>query len=319
LSLFAGFDTSNYTTSAALYDSISGEMFAAGRILTVETGSLGLRQSDALFMHVSRLPEVFDELVKNYRTKYAERGLPGIAAVAASTRPREVEGSYMPCFLAGKTQGEMISKLLDIPFAGLSHQQGHIAAGAWSAGRCDILDGEFLALHISGGTSELLHVAPRGKNIAASRVGGSNDLAVGQLIDRCGRLLGLGFPSGRQLEELAAQSVSGRYFIPKFNGFDFSVSGMENQIIKQVEAGEKPCDVAAFTLGSVTRILDKLLCRVKESGEYRDMPVLCVGGVMSNRGIKAALEQRHGCIFARPEHSSDNAAGIAYLASRLCG
>ena len=146
-----GIDTSNYTTSAAVFDGRDG--YNAGRLLEVRPGELGLRQSDALFQHVKHLPERFAEL-------RAAGWLDGLAAVGASTRPRAVEGSYMPCFLAGEGQGRALADVLGVPFYAASHQQGHVAAAAWSAGRMELLDGPMLAWHLSGGTTELLYVEP---------------------------------------------------------------------------------------------------------------------------------------------------------------
>ena len=171
-----GFDTSNYTTSCAWFDGTTGEN--SGRLLEVKSGELGLRQSDALFQHVRRLPDIAGEL-----------SIPGeIGSVGASTRPRAVDGSYMPCFLAGESQAKVLSKALDVPFYAFSHQQGHLAAVLWSACRMDLLEHEFLAWHLSGGTTELLLVRP---GLRAEKIGGTRDLSAGQLIDRTGQLLGL--------------------------------------------------------------------------------------------------------------------------------
>ena len=87
-----GLDTSNYTTSSALFGAGTAE--DRGRLLTVPEGALGLRQSDALFQHVKRLHLRAEQL-------RADGVMGKIAAVGASTRPREAEGSYMPCFLVG--------------------------------------------------------------------------------------------------------------------------------------------------------------------------------------------------------------------------
>ena len=127
-----GIDTSNYTTSAAvLRDDHTG--VNAGKLLEVKKGELGLRQSDALFQHVKALPERFYEL--------EEKGLlRDIKAVGASTQPRAVEGSYMPCFLAGESQAKVLAKALHVPFYAFSHQQGHLAAVLWSADRMDLMD-----------------------------------------------------------------------------------------------------------------------------------------------------------------------------------
>ena len=208
-----GIDTSNYTTSAAVFDGSGG--YNAGRLLEVRPGELGLRQSDALFQHIKHLPGRFAEL-------RAEGWLTGLSAVGASTRPRAVEGSYMPCFLAGEGQGRTLADALGVPFYAVSHQQGHIAAAAWSAGRLELLDRPMLAWHLSGGTTELLYVEPDGVNVRAQCVGGTSDISAGQLIDRTGVLLGLPFPAGKALDALASKSGPVRGFPVKLNDLTFS-------------------------------------------------------------------------------------------------
>ena len=182
-----GVDTSNYATSLAVFDTAGEVVCAKKRFLPVKAGQLGLRQSDALFHHTAALPEMLQELAQEF-------DLTKIDAVGVSQKPRPVEGSYMPCFLAGESQGRSIAEVLGIPFFPVSHQQGHIAAAAWSAGRLDLLDAPMLAWHLSGGTTELLLVEPDGVNIRAEKLGGTSDISAGQLIDRTGVLLGLNFP-----------------------------------------------------------------------------------------------------------------------------
>ena len=183
-----GFDTSNYTTSVAAFNGVSGEN--CSRLLDVRPGELGLRQSDALFAHVKRLPEMTDEL-------FAALPKDTIRAVGASTRPRAVDGSYMPCFLAGQSTAETMAAALGVPFHAVSHQQGHVAAALWSAGRMELMDVPHLAWHLSGGTTELLLITPEGKNVRAEKLGGTSDISAGQLIDRTGKLLGLQLPAGK--------------------------------------------------------------------------------------------------------------------------
>jgi N6-L-threonylcarbamoyladenine synthase len=202
-----GLDTSNYTTSVAVFDGQNG--WNEGRLLDVRPGELGLRQSDALFQHVKRLPALFEKL--------KEQGLlTDIRAVGASTRPRAVEGSYMPCFLAGTSQGQCLADTLGVPFYAHSHQQGHLAAAAWSAGHMELLDRPFLAWHLSGGTTELLKVEPDGYTVQAEIVGGTQDISAGQLIDRTGVLLGLQFPAGKALDALYEQIEEGESGIMKY-------------------------------------------------------------------------------------------------------
>ena len=178
------FDTSNYTTSVASFDGTEGHNIS--RLLDVEQGALGLRQSDALFAHVKRLPELADRLFSDIGTDA------GFEAVGVSTRPRAVEGSYMPCFLAGESQARVLGAALGVPVLPFSHQQGHIAASLWGSGHMELMDEPHLAWHLSGGTTELLRVTPEGKgSVHAEKIGGTTDISAGQLIDRTGKLLGL--------------------------------------------------------------------------------------------------------------------------------
>ncbi|MCI9263673.1 MAG: DNA-binding protein [Oscillospiraceae bacterium] len=303
-----GLDTSNYTTSAAVFDGEGGSN--AGKLLEVRPGERGLRQSEALFQHVKALPERMGEL--------RQAGLlEGIAAVAASTRPRAVEGSYMPCFLAGESLGRSVAQILGVPFFSVSHQQGHLAAAAWSAGRMELLDAPFLAWHLSGGTTELLRVEPEGVNVRAERIGGTTDISAGQLIDRTGVLLGLDFPAGRELDELSARSQSGESFPVKAGGLEFSLSGVENQVKARVEKGEEPAPIARFVLNTVADTVRRVT--VEAQDRFPGLPLLCSGGVASNSRLRYILTEFCQGIFAPAKYSTDNAMGVAVLAHRLMG
>lgn len=298
------FDTSNYTTSCAAFDGINGKN--AGRLLDVAPGQLGLRQSDALFMHVRRLPEVFSQLEL--------RDQP-VIAVGASTKPRETEDSYMPCFLAGASQGSVLSQALGVPFYEFSHQQGHIAAAAWSAGRLDLLDAPLLAWHLSGGTTELLYVRPHQTAVVCDIVGGTQDVSAGQLIDRAGQLLGLQFPSGRALDELSGlaheDSPDAAGFMPKVEKLSFSLSGAEHQMKKRAEAGADRADIARFTLMSVVNAVRRATEQARAA--YGNLPLLFSGGVASNSLLRRSITDG---IFAEPRYSVDNALGVAILTYR---
>ena len=302
-----GLDTSNYTTSAAVFDGAGGRN--QGRLLEVRPGELGLRQSDALFQHVKHLPEVVEALL-------GEEGLGTVQAVGASTRPRAVEGSYMPCFLAGASQGQVLSQVLGVPFYAFSHQQGHLAAAAWSAGRLDLLDRPFLAWHLSGGTTELLRVEPEEDGVAvrAEILGGTSDISAGQLIDRTGVLLGLPFPAGKEVEKLSRQAQKREYYKVKVNDLTFSLSGMENKVRQMVQRGEEPAEIAWFAQETVCRVVQA--CTKAAMEQYPGLPVLCSGGVASNGRLKELLRQNCGALFAQPQFSTDNAMGTAILTWR---
>lgn len=298
-----GIDTSNYTTSVAVFDGEGGEN--VGRLLEVRPGELGLRQSDALFQHVKALPGRFAQL--------KEGGwLEGLCAVGASTRPRAIEGSYMPCFLAGESQGRTLASALGIPFFACSHQQGHIAAAAWSAGRLDLLDKPMLAWHLSGGTTELLYVEPDGVNVKATLLGSTSDISAGQLIDRTGVLLGLEFPAGRAVDHLAREGNDSKFSV-KLDNFTFSLSGMENKVKTMAEQGAEKADIARFALLTVADVVKRATLAALE--QYPGLPVLCSGGVASNTLLRQVMEPL-GAVFAQPRFSTDNAMGTAILTWR---
>lgn len=308
-----GLDTSNYTTSLAAFDGKTGENVS--QLLPVKAGELGLRQSEALFSHIKCLPELSDRL-------FARLNPSQILAVGVSTRPRAVEGSYMPCFLAGESQARVLAATLHVPLNPFSHQQGHIAAVLWSAGRLDLLGSEFLAWHLSGGTTELLHVrTTAGGQIDCEKIGGSTDISAGQLIDRTGQLLGLPFPAGKALDAAASQcchsahseeSVSGlscspEWFRVKVNGCSFSLSGVENQVQAFRERGGSDAQTAYFALRSVLEAVKKATNNARKD---RDLPVLFSGGVASNSMLRRMMPE---AIFGAPQYSTDNAMGIAVL------
>lgn len=300
-----GLDTSNYTTSAAVFDGREG--YGERQLLQVRPGELGLRQSDALFQHVKGLPGLIRRLAQAGR-------LGGLAAVGASTTPRRVEGSYMPCFLAGSSQGQVLADTLGVPFYAHSHQEGHLAAAAWSAGRLELLDGPFLAWHLSGGTTELLLVRPEGTHWKCEILGGSSDISAGQLIDRTGVMLGLQFPAGRALDELYPQADACVEYRVKLNGMTFSLSGMENKMKALAQAGERPANIARAALDLIINVV--LRATQEAQKQYPGLSVLCSGGVAANRQLRAALETACGACFAQPQYATDNAMGAALLTRR---
>lgn len=303
---YLGIDTSNYTTSAALYNGETGEVLQRKMLLPVKEGALGLRQSDAVFSHVKQLGGLVEALMADSAEKPV--------GIGVSTRPRNVEGSYMPCFLAGEMAARTAAAILRVPLTTVSHQAGHIAAALYSAGRLDFIGRPFIAFHLSGGTTECLLVRPRqGAPFSVELYSKSLDLKAGQVVDRVGAMLSLPFPAGNALEALAEQSEAGFRGKPAFHGNDCCLSGVENQCAAMCERGEAPADVARFCLSMIMEAVLEMTNRVKK--EY-DWPVVYAGGVMSNRMIRRKVEKVHGGYFAEPAFSSDNAAGVAILAHR---
>ena len=302
-----GLDTSCYTTSAALVDAGSSTILASSRkLLTVADGERGLRQSEGLFQHIQNLPGRIEEVMRAAQNAR-------IAAVCASVRPRPAEESYMPVFRAGEGQARAAAALLRVPFYPVSHQEGHVRAALVDSG----VDAgrPFLALHLSGGTTELL-LCGAGE---LTLLGGSLDLHAGQLIDRIGVYLGLAFPAGPALEKLAMRGTAQGRIGVSVKGLDCNLAGAENKALRLIEGEHLPPeDVAAEIFDFVCRTI---LRQIEAAAERTQCDqALLAGGVASSTLLKEMLlrrakKQRLPCAlrFARPELSGDNAVGVALL------
>lgn len=291
---FLGIDTSNYTTSLALVD--ENGIVAENRkiLLEVAEGERGLRQSDAVFAHTRNFPKIIESVGKR-----------DIIAVGYSYAPRDVDGSYMPCFLVGKLVASAVAQLSGVPLYNFSHQRGHIRAGLYSAGREDLIDKSFISFHVSGGTTDILHV----ENGIITEIGGTLDLNAGQVIDRAGVLMGMKFPCGPELERIATHSS----VRPKISvkGLNCNFSGLENKVKEQLSAGVAKEEIAAYVLEFIKLTLDKLCENVRL--QYPGIEIIFAGGVTSNKLLATYLGKKYKAFFAEPVFSSDNAAGTALL------
>lgn len=303
---FLGLDTSNYTTSAALY--FDDEIINSKKLLPVKAGEKGLRQSDAVFHHTKQLAEVTEPLFEQALSRNVE-----LCAIGVSNAPREVEGSYMPCFLVGEMLARVLAQSKGIPAYAFSHQQGHIAAALFSADKLSLIDEDFLAFHVSGGTTEALLVSPDKEKIIKTKiVAESSDINAGQLIDRVGVMLGLGFPCGVELEKLAEKCEEDIRVKVSIRDGNPSLSGIENQY-KDLQARSAPVEyIAKYAISAVQSALDGM-CEYL-TNEHGKLPILFSGGVASNRAIKKSFSEKYGAYFAEPAFSADNAAGVAVLA-----
>ena len=299
-----GFDTSNYTTSIASFDGVDG--VNCSRLLPVKAGELGLRQSDAVFHHTKSLPELSGRLFSNVETG-------SVSAIGVSTRPRAVDGSYMPCFMVGYSHAKLLAAAFHVPLVECSHQQGHVAASLWSAGRLDLMDIPHLAWHLSGGTTELLLVEPEGKNVKCTRVGGTTDISAGQLIDRTGQLLGLPFPSGKHVDALSKVAIRKDLFKVKCPGTEFSLSGVQNKVNAYFENCQDPAETAGYALRCVCYAVYTATKNAMDA--YPGFQVVFSGGVASNAMLRDKIAPLSP-VFAKPEFSTDNAMGVAVLAYR---
>lgn len=307
-----GLDTSAYTTSLALADSETGVVLDQRQLLPVKIGERGLRQSEAVFEHVRNLPRVFEKAAR----QLAEQEL---AAVGASVSPRNRDGSYMPVFLVGSSYGRCLAASLGVPFYEFSHQEGHIRAALIDSGIDEARP--FMAIHFSGGTSEVLRVQrERAGRYNIRLLSSGRDLAAGQLVDRVGVRMGLPFPSGTELEKLAKRIDDGERDIPVIpsavSDSGFSFSGAEAAAFRLLQDGVPKEAVAFAVLRCIANTLEKV---IRQKAEQEGLTqVLLAGGVMANSLVRTRLIYRFAgaktqLLFARPELATDNAVGVALL------
>jgi N6-L-threonylcarbamoyladenine synthase len=308
--LYLGIDTSYYVTSVALVDEAGRLLEDRRRPLVVATGKRGHSPAEAVWLHVKGLPEVIEPVLEQYGRD--------IAAVAASTRPRPSEGAFLPPFKVSEGYGRTVAAALGVPFYASTHQEMHIAAGLWSSDAPPVGE-QFLAVHLSGGTTELIRVTRRTGGFAEELLGATRDLHAGQFVDRVGVALGLPFPAGPHMEKLAADGVPGRVTLPSHvDGRSVSFSGPETagqRLVGKVE----PADLALAVIMCVAKTLEKWLRAAVEETGIKE--ILIVGGVASNGILRERLREKleHRAVgarlaFARPQYSTDNAVGTAVLA-----
>lgn len=310
-----GIDTSNYKTSVAIVDSRKNILCDLRKLLTVKQGERGLRQSDALFQHIMNLPEMIRELTCNFNGE--------LSAIAYSSRPRPVEGSYMPVFNAGKSLAESIAAILDIPCFEFSHQEGHIeAVKAYSIFE---KEKEVLSCHFSGGTTEILRVSEE-----ITIYGGSEDIAFGQVIDRAGVAMGMAFPSGEYLDKYACMAEKSSKFLTKIKVKDckLNLSGIDTQIKNFIKKHEEMMREESLRERSefVREIFEKLAeaigqMVIQASEKTGITKVIMAGGVSSSKYIKKRLDEilknyYISVAFDKKGLSSDNAVGIALLGGK---
>ena len=306
MSYYLGIDTSNYTTSVALYNDIDNDVTNLKKLLPVKDGEKGIRQSDAVFHHTVQLPDLISQL---FNGKHYD-----IKAIGVSTKPCNEEGSYMPCFLAGISVAVALSNALNIPLYRFSHQDGHVVAALYSADKLDLINKNFIAFHISGGTSQALLVNPKEDYFETIKVSDSLDLKAGQAVDRVGLSLGLKFPCGPELEKLALNSNGTINKVKVFRrDGQFSLSGVENQCKQMIDNNKPIEDVALYCLSYIYSAIDDTV--IELINKYGNLPLVFSGGVMSNSLIRKTLELKYNAYFAEPQYSADNACGIAVLSS----
>lgn len=308
--LYLGVDTSNYTTSVSCV-SDEGIVFDQRTMLSVPLGGRGLRQSEALFQHVKNLPPLAESMLASIDR---ER----VAAVAVSATPTSAAESYMPVFLAGILTAKSIAASLGVPLYETTHQAGHVRA-ALLGQECAFGEKPFLAMHLSGGTTDMLIVRyEHGTLGQIERIGGSDDLHAGQFVDRVGVKMGLPFPCGVSLETLAQRAEDRSLKLPSsVKGLNCSFSGQETQCARLLDGGATREAVAYAVYDCMARTFSKLLTAAFEQTGCDS--ALLSGGVSGSLLLRNLLAERMGreLYYAKSGLSSDNAVGTALLARDL--
>ena len=303
--VFAGIDTSNYTTSVAVVSADGSILVNSRKLLEVASGEKGLRQSDALFQHWKVLPQLLEPVLSEYRGR--------IEKVCCGSKPRPADGSYMPVFTAGTNLGKVMAEALGAEYMELSHQEGHFLAAAYES---DIdFSKPVICAHLSGGTLELVLKDQDRYEI----VGGTKDISYGQLIDRIGVLFGFDFPAGKYVDEealkhppLSIRNPLGRIF--KGDTF-INLSGTETQI-RGIDCFY-PLDEIMFYM--MERIAESFvaICEAAKEKHGADQ-VLVSGGVACSgflRNYCSIFCKEKKYVFGRMDLCSDNAVGEALFAS----
>lgn len=311
--LYLGLDTSAYTTSMALVDHNEKLLVDQRFLLPVKKGSLGLRQSEAVFSHILNFPRLWQQERKVLNNAF-------LAAVACSVRPRPVDESYMPVFKVSEAFGLFLAQTMGLNYLPSSHQEGHVIAGLWSAG---LKQGRYLILHLSGGTTEILSSEETEPGLLKLQLlGGTADLNAGQFIDRLGQAMELGFPAGPKLERLASKSRNKSIKLPlAVKGSNISFSGPASHAERLLEQG---CSREDLARAIEKCIADSLSVAVRGSMLKANdcQGLLAVGGVSANIYIRSRLKEKlsgWNIFFARPEYAPDNAVGLAVQAARRSG
>ena len=222
----------------------------------------------------------------------------------------------MPVFTVGLGHAKVIADVLDVPLYETSHQQGHVAAGLIGHQQPDEA---FVALHLSGGTTELLAC----ENAKLKLLGGCADLHAGQVVDRVGVAMGLPFPAGPHLEKLA-MNFDGQVesLLPvsmEKDGLTCHLSGVETRAQQWIREGKMSNEkIAAEVFDVLARTVARLLTGAGEQANAKK--ALVVGGVASSTHLRQLLSKRLTkqrkpiqVIFGQPQYSADNAAGVAAI------
>ena len=301
--LILGIETSCDDTGIALYDRAAGKLVAHAvhTQAAMHEAYGGVVPELASRDHVRRLVPLARRVIGDHRIDgigYTEG--PGLAGA----------------LLVGASFAHALAFSLGVPAVGVHHLEGHLLSPLLSARRPDF---PFLALLVSGGHTQLMRVDAVGRY---ELLGDTQDDAAGEAFDKTAQLLGLGYPGGPALSELAVRGAPGKYRLPRpmiATGLDFSFSGLKTAVLSVLK-NEKtnPADLARAFVDVIVEVLVAKCARAVEMTGITRLVV--AGGVGANRQLRAALDAegaRRGfdVYYPEPELCTDNGAMIAFAAA----
>jgi N6-L-threonylcarbamoyladenine synthase len=245
----------------------------------------------------------------------ADVTLADIDAFAATAGP-----GLASSLLIGNTVAKALALAHRRPFLAINHLEGHLLSPF--LGRAEGVQ-PCVALIVSGGHTLLLHCRGVGDY---SLLGRSRDDAAGEAFDKIGKMLGLPYPGGPQIDRLAGSGNPAAFDFPRAmlhsGDFMFSFSGLKTAVLYALDKLERPLDPHLHDLCSsaqaaiVDVLVAKTLAAVRATGERR---IAVSGGVACNRALRAAFTticagKNIDLLLARPDLTTDNAAMIAYVA-----
>ena len=228
--------------------------------------------------HLRKLPYLVRDAIAE-----AKIDIRDISLVAATYGP----GLVGP-LLVGLSYGKGMAFGLSVPFIGVNHLEGHIFAQRLSDAE---VEPPFMALIVSGGHTSLIDVAAYGEY---HLVGMTVDDAAGEALDKVGKMLGIGYPAGAEIDRLASEGNPAAINFPRpmsgSPGFDFSFAGLKTSVLYHLRKHprEKKEDVAASFLASVVSVLTKK--SINATKRYHRKNLVVVGGVAANAHLRDRLQ-----------------------------
>jgi N6-L-threonylcarbamoyladenine synthase len=256
--------------------------------------------------------EIIDGVIREAMAE-AGLGFADLTGVAATAGPGLVGG-----VMVGLSAGKAIALARGLPLVAVNHLEGHAVSARLGAN----IPYPFLLLLVSGGHCQLLRVEGVG---ACIRLGSTIDDAAGEAFDKIAKTLGLPYPGGPALEQLAVGGDATRYPLPRAllgrDGCDFSFSGLKTAAARMAETlttNEERRDLAASVQAAIARQLSDRTARAMKSYSpgFGDKRFVVAGGVAANGLVRSELQSaaaQHGFSFHAPplKYCTDNAAMIA--------